>query len=381
MYSGADLLATLTPILRSMLPAGQRGKVRPPRIISLDGSAIAFRQFSGTSLPALRNGTRRSLDNITGSSYLCRAMKKDLLFCLLSLMLLCSCGSKSVVAVHFLEAPVEIACNEDFGMGLINYFNILQLPDGTYRMYFSGNEASGIAEEEWRQKLYYAESADGFHYKLKGKIMDEVIEQSVCVVEDKEWPFRLVGNREVDGKHCMFLWKSKDGIEFADPKLLYDFKHDTQNVLVPRGKRMKLYSRVTQEHYQNRRITLAEFNLDGRQLTETEVLAGDCLYNSAACKVDDRYDVLFPTYYNTHGGTTDTCLFRCYLADGSFMRELPCELNQWLEKDEEWFLASPGFILINGDRYLAFCTRTASHENSHTGMVSKYKLIKVELEY
>lgn len=152
-------------------------------------------------------------------------MKRALLFCLLAAAL-CACGKKTVVAVHFPEAPVEIACNDDFGMPFINYFNIIQTPDGTYRMYFSGNDASGIAEQEWQQNLYWAESADG-----------------------------------------------------------------------------------------------------------------------------------------------------------PFMRELPCELNQWIEEDEEWFLASPGFVFINGDRYLAYNTRTASHDHSRTGMVCKYKLIKVVLEY
>ena len=307
-------------------------------------------------------------------------MKKILLLTLLSLAF-CACSRKTIVGVRFPEPPIEIAANEDFGMGLINYFNILQLPDGTYRMYFSGNETSGVAEEEWSQNLYYAESADGFHYQLKGKVMDALIESSVCLVEDKEWPFRLVGNQKEDGKHCMFLWKSKDGISFTGRRQLFDFKHDTQNVLVPRGKTMKLYSRVTHEHYKNRRITLAEFSLDGDQLSEEEVLAGDFLYNNAASKVDRRYDLLFPTYYNTHGGTTDVCTFRCYLAEGHFMRELPCGLNQWIQADEHWFLAAPGFLFIDGQRYLAFNTRTESHDQSHNGMVSKYKLIKAVLEY
>lgn len=307
-------------------------------------------------------------------------MKRLLLYFLLTAAL-CACERETLVGVSFPEPPIEIASNEDFGMGLINYFNIIQLPDGTYRMYFSGNEVSGIAEEEWVQNLYLAESADGFHYELKGKLMDALIEQSVCRVEDKTWPYRLVGNQMEDGHHCMFLWKSKDGITFTERKLLYTDKHDTQNVMVPRGQRMKLYSRVTQERYKNRRITLAEFSLDGEQLSATEVLAGDFLYNNAACKVDERYDLLFPTYYNTHGGTTDACFFRCYLADGPFMRELPCALNRWIEENEGWFLASPGFILINGERYLAFNTRTETHEQSHTGMVSKYKLIKAVLEY
>ena len=307
-------------------------------------------------------------------------MKRFLLLCTLAAAL-CACGRKTLTGVSFPEPPIEIATNEDFGMGLINYFNIIQLSDGTYRMYFSANEGSGIAEDEWAQNLYLAESADGFHYEMKGKLMDAIIEHSVCRVDDKTWPYRLVGSQMEDGHQSLFLWKSKDGISFTDRKMLHKDKHDTQNVLIPRGQRMKLYSRVTQEGYKNRRVTLAEFSLDGEQLSDTEVLAGDFLYNNAACQVDERFDLLFPTYYNTHGGTTDACFFRCYLADGPFVRELPCALNRWVEETEGWMLASPGFIIINGERYLAFCTRTETHEHSHTGMVSQYKLIKVVLEY
>ena len=44
-------------------------------------------------------------------------------------------------------------------------------------------------------------------------------------------------------------------------------------------------------------------------------------------------------------------------------------------------LASPGFVWIDGERYLAYNARTRSHENSRTGMESRYKLVKVKLEY
>ena len=174
----------------------------------------------------------------------------------LSVAAFCACGEKALTGVGFPEPPIEIASNESLGMGLVNYFNIIQTPDGTYRMYFAANENSGIAEDEWQQNLYLAESADGFHYEMKGKIMESLIEQSVCLVKDKEWPYRLIGNQLIDGKHCLCLWKSKDGIEFTERKVLYDFKHDTQNILVQHGDRLKLYSRLTQEHYQNRRVTL-----------------------------------------------------------------------------------------------------------------------------
>ena len=157
-------------------------------------------------------------------------MRKILLLCLLSVAFL-GCGRKTIIGVSFPEAPIELASNADFGMELINYYNILQLPDGTYRMYFSGNPLDGVAENERNQNLYLAESADGFHYELKCKVMDTVIEQSVFMVKDKEYPYRMVGCQWIGEKSWergVFLWKSKDGIEVTDRKMLYDQIHDPE---------------------------------------------------------------------------------------------------------------------------------------------------------
>ena len=121
--------------------------------------------------------------------------------------------------------------------------------------------------------------------------------------------------------------------------------------------------------------------LVGEALGEPEITAGDCLYNSAASKADERYDLLFPTYYNTHGGTTDDCWLRTYLVDGRFVRELPCDLNRWIGPEEKWALVAPGFIFIEGERYLAYGSRTMSHDHSDEGMISRYKLVKAVVEY
>ena len=181
------------------------------------------------------------------------------LACIFATLLLMGCRPKTLVGVAFPDPPVEIVSNADFGMELINMFNIIRIPDGTYRLYFIANPKDGIAENEHLQNLYYAESKDGFHYELKGKLMDELVEQSVFLVKDKEYPYRMVGNQWIGEKSWergMFLWKSKDGLTFTDKKMLYDFLHDTQNVMIPRGNRWKLYSRVTQEHFKNRSCTI-----------------------------------------------------------------------------------------------------------------------------
>ncbi len=310
-------------------------------------------------------------------------MKRILLIAVLALVL-CGCGRRHIIGVSFPEPPIEIADNAGFGMGLINMFNIIRTPEGIYRMYFCANPQDGIAEHEDYQNLYLAESSDGFHYELKGKLMDALVEQTVFLVKDREYPYRMVGSQwfgEKSTERAVYLWKSKDGIDFTDKKEILPDMHDTQNVMIPRGRRLKLYTRITQERYRNRRMAVAEFNMHGRQVSDTEILAGDFLYNSAACKVDGRYDLLFPTYYNTYGGTSDACFFRCYLADGPFVRQIPCELNRWVEADEHWVLASPGFVKIGKDMYLAYNSRTRSHETSGTGMVSRYKLVKAVIEY
>ena len=309
---------------------------------------------------------------------------KRLLYICMAALVLCACGKKTIIGVSFPEPPIEIATNDEFGMELINMYNIIRTPDGMYRMYFIANPSDGIAEHEDLQNLYLAESYDGFHYELKGKLMDALVEQTVFMVKDKAYPYRMVGSQwfgEKSTERAVYLWKSKDGIEFTDRKILFPEMHDTQNVMIPRGNRLKLYTRITQERYKNRRMAVAEFNMRGEQVSATEILAGDFLYNTAACKVDKRYDLLFPTYYNTYGGTSDACFFRNYLVDGPFVRELPCELNRWVEADEHWVLASPGFVEINGEKYLAYNSRTRSHETSETGMVSRYKLIKAVIEY
>lgn len=298
----------------------------------------------------------------------------------------CCREHRQIASVNFPDPPVEILSNEDVGMDIINYFNIIQLPGGGYRMYFSGWNGETYTDDNFEigQHLYYAESEDGFHYVFKGKVMDGVIEQSVFLTGEEEKPFGLVGRTLENGRLNLFLWKSEDGIEFGDKTMLLIKWHDTQNAMVPRDGRLKLYTRVWGDDWVNRKIAVAEYSADGERLTEIQPLAGDFLYNAAPCPVDDGHDLLFPTYFNNKypAGGTDTCFFRCYEADGLYSKEIPCNLNEWIGPDEKWVLASPGFININGDRYLAYNSRNWSHDTPfRKGVTSRYKLIKATVNY
>ena len=274
---------------------------------------------------------------------------------------------KDIASVSFPEAPIEIMSNEGVGMNLINYFNIIQLPEGGYRMYFSGYKADECGPDWDNQNLYYAESADGIHYEMRGKIMDSIVEQTVFFTK----------------KFKMYMWKSKDGLEFDGKVLLSTRWNDTQSVMIPRNGRFKLYTRTWDEEHKDRKNAVAEFTPDGELLQDITPLAGDFLYNPAACPVDDRLDILFPTYLNNmYPGMTDTCFFKCFVVDGLYSKELGCDLNRWVEPEEKWVLAAPGFIRIGEDLYLAYNTRTYSHDTPRAeDVVTKYKLIKAVIGY
>ena len=287
---------------------------------------------------------------------------------------------KDISSVSFPEAPIEIMCNEDIGMELINYLNIIQLPDGTYRMYFSAIKEKGDGSD-WDQNLYYAESTDGFSYEFKGKVMDTIVEQTVFLVDDRDRPFRMVGNILVDGRHNLCLWKSRDGLTFDEKKVLSAEVFDTQNVMIERSGRLRLYTRINLEEGRNRRVAVAEFTLDGEPVSDFKLLPGDFLYNSATCKTDERHDVLFPTYLNDYDGDHAECYIKTFVTDGLYDKEIPCDLNRWIEPGKLWALVAPGFITINGERYLAYNTITKSHGTVRSDAVSKYKLIKAVVGY
>ena len=181
----------------------------------------------------------------------------------------CCQKEKEIVAVHFPEPPVEILTNETVGMDVINYFNIIQRPEGGYRLYFAGYSESVNGPEFDHQDLYYAESEDGFHYTYKGKIMDGVVEQSVFLTGEKDKPYGLVGRVFEKGRLNLFLWKSKDGIEFGDKTLLLIKWHDTQNAMVPRDGKLKLYTRIWADDWTNRKNAVAEYTPDGERLRKS----------------------------------------------------------------------------------------------------------------
>ena len=300
--------------------------------------------------------------------------------------------------VDYPEPPIEIMSNTDessteFDCRLINYFNIIQVKKNLFYMYYA---AFGICsgEADIDQGLFFAYSNDAIHWKRekpngsRNLILENGIqEQSVFMLNsDLEYPFRLVANIKENGKFKLCMWKSKNGydFDFSDKKvLLEDRLHDTQNVVIPRGDSMYLYTRLWNETATNRRNGVAKYNLDGEMLSPIDTLAGDYVYNSAASYVNEKYDLLQPTYMNNKEGDSksDDAYFQAYLASSeNSCIEIDTNLNQWLKSDEKWRIVAPGILDIDGQKYIAYYTWTWSHDAKQPERgLSRYYLIKMNL--
>lgn len=299
--------------------------------------------------------------------------------------------------VVFPEAPVGIMSNIDesssiFDCRLINYFNILQVKEGLFYMYYA---ALGVnsGETDIDQGLFFAYSNDAVHWKRElpnggsNLLLENGIqEQSVFLLDsDKEYPFRLIANIKDEGKYKLCMWKSKNGYDFDFKDkviLLEDRLHDTQNVIVSRGNVLNLYTRLWNETATNRRNGLAKFNIEGCQISPIDTLAGYYVYNSAASYVNNKYDLLQPTYMNNKDGDnkSDDAYFKAYLNSNEGCNEIETNLNKWIKKDEKWRVVAPGIIDIKGKKYIAYYAWTWSHDEPQPADgVSRYYLIRIDL--
>ena len=128
--------------------------------------------------------------------------------------------------VNFPEAPIEIMSNldestSDFDCKYINYFNIVQVKDNLYYMYYAA-KGKYSGETDIEQGLFFAYSNDAIHWKRETPdggsnilLQRGIQEQSVFKIEsDSDNPYRLIASIKEDGKYKLCLWKSKNGYDF-----------------------------------------------------------------------------------------------------------------------------------------------------------------------
>lgn len=291
--------------------------------------------------------------------------------------------------IHCPEPPIEIMSSTDEesvarGEKLLNYFKILQISDNLYYMYYEAFKGQIVDGEEG---VYFAYSTDCKHWIKQFPsstdadntvIPSNIIGVDVIKVPDEKYPFRMLATRGYEGECGLYMLKSKDGFKFSDEKKILSGLYDTQNVAIVRNDTIKLYLRKWRE-YDNRKIGYVKMDIEGNILSSLFLLRDNFLYNSAASIFEeDKYDFLFSTYFNPREGRGSNV--RSYIVDEYNSKEIPWNFNNWIYEEELWSLVSPGILIVDGEWYISYITRTWCHdEMMPSNGVSKYKLIRINI--
>jgi len=288
------------------------------------------------------------------------------------------------------EPPIEIMSSTDEesvarGEKLLNYFKIIQVSDNLYYMYYEAFKGDIVDTEEG---VYFAYSNDCVHWIKQFPLSDSedntiipsnIIGVDVVKVPDEKYPFRMFATRGYEGGRGLFMLKSKDGFKFSDEKIVLSGLYDTQNVAVIRNDVIKLYLRKWKDS-SNRANGYVNIDIEENVISPLLMLRDNYLYNTAASVFEEeKYVFLFPTYFNT--SESMGCSVKAYIVEGYNSKEIPWNINSWLDSGELWAIVSPGILTIGGEHYIAYNTRTWYHDvKMPEGGVSKYKLIKIDIE-
>ena len=292
--------------------------------------------------------------------------------------------------VYFSEPPIEIMSNRDEdaiakGELLLNYYNIIQISDNLYYMYY---EAFKDSIGEFTQGVYFAYSRDCLKWNKKfynhTNDSNEIIKTnvsgvSVMKVPDKQYPFRMFTTRKDADGGGVYMWKSEDGMNFKHEQKILTGSYDTQNAGVLQGNIIKLYTRLWKDPGHIRKIGVAYLDLDGNLLSSPLPLQDNYVYNPAATSLNEMYDILFPTHFTDVGDDADKAYVESYIVSGYNSKRIDNNLSEWIH--EPLMMVMPGILTIGGEQYISFNTRSWSHMSKMPkNGESKYKLIKINIE-
>lgn len=174
-------------------------------------------------------------------------------------------------------------------------------------------------------------------------------------------------------KMCMF--KSSDGIHWGDYDddaiEVSDLAYDTQYSAILYGDVIKVYARnwdYNQPVAYRRSIGVMTIDIEGHIISPNTKLFGEGMYNPAAFKIDERRDLLLPTFFDTEHDASKYCAFivddkSIYLS--SDIDEMLRANHDLTDASHEWGMVCPGFLFIDGDVYFTYCHINKSHDGTH----------------
>ena len=290
---------------------------------------------------------------------------------------------------------------EDYSMSL---GNVLKISDGMYYLYYYGQGKRDDHSSDARGHILFAHSTDGFNWVRgfpqgveppisgEGKeclvFEEKIAEQQMFKVPDNEYPYRMVAGHSkfgADGdyiKNMTSFWKSRDAIHWEYVRKIYNRCYDSQYCCIVRGSYIKCYMRTRSQGNPNpgaRYVGVMTLDLDGNMVSPPTTIGLRLYYNTAATALDERRDILFPTYYVP---ATNAEHLSCFIIDGDKARKVDVDFSNLLEEKDKQMYFMPGIINIGEDFYIFYLTRDEVHspdpEDSSGGQgVSEMRMAKL----
>lgn len=282
---------------------------------------------------------------------------------------------------------------------LIGYFNVLKVSDNLYYMYYSccGQNDYPMADDG-AQHLAFAYSTDGVTWTrgipqgitppITGTNL--IFSQYVCnfqvfQVQDADYPYRLLCTYRTANNPDTRLYKSANGVNFELVRVIFPYYNDNQPSCIVRGNVIKVYCRqrsdytgIVKNDKTMRWVGVYTLDLDGNVISPPTTFFGMNIYQASASILDERREVMFPTYYNFN---VDEQTIRCYIVDGLKIKRIPFDTSNLIDPttDQSYYVA-PNIVTIGNKNYIYMTARTTKHNAFNTSNVTRVKRVEVVYE-
>lgn len=209
---------------------------------------------------------------------------------------------------------------------------------------------------------------------------------NIFKVQDEDNPYRAIVCKTVGSTNFYItfrLYKSVDGIHWTYMKDILN--GPTKNMdgypsVIVRGNIIKMYVRDWDSSHKNRQVGVVFLDIDGNIIMPMQRYGLDYVYEAPALPIDDRRELLMPTYFNNMYDNNQQIKLLTYIANGYRYKEIETDINDLVQEGENWARVCAGSIMISGVRYIALNTSQHCHDDSAWmagDMVSKTRLVKV----
>ena len=170
------------------------------------------------------------------------------------------------------------------------------------------------------------------------------------------------------------MYRSADGVHWEKIKS-YPFYFDNQVSIIVRGNTLKIYMRMRDgNNREDRYIGIVYCDLEGNILVPPTIFFGKYLYLAGASAIDDRREILFPTYFNA---SDSKCFWTCYLVDGDKIYPKEIDFTMLKPDDGKWREVCPNMVSIGNYQYIYFGGADSLHDEATESTVRSYECAKV----